>query len=286
MSKLTHGLARATRATGLDVARLAGGGIVLRRRRGEPMVVATIGDHTSVVTTESDPGQLQRGLGHHLAQQQVNWVLDALDINCVLDVGANVGQFAGAIRDDGFTGRIVSFEPLPQFLTELGERAADDPDWRVLPYALGDADTTTEINVSDGTMSSILPSSRFGRRWRSKLRETHQETIEVRRLDGLFEQAVDGITDPRVFLKLDTQGYDLFAFRGAGDRIKQIPALMSEVCSVPIYQGMPRLTEQIAEYESAGFQMSGMYPVSLHQRTLRVIEFDAVMVRPEAVTSA
>ena len=39
-------------------------------------------------------------------------MLAAHNVNLVFDVGANTGQFAKAIRGDGFNGRIVSFEPL------------------------------------------------------------------------------------------------------------------------------------------------------------------------------
>ena len=36
------------------------------------------------------------------------------DIDCVFDVGANVGQYATALRDRvGFRGQIISFEPNP-----------------------------------------------------------------------------------------------------------------------------------------------------------------------------
>ena len=46
------------------------------------------------------------------------------DISCVVDVGANDGGFAAAIRGHGYTGRIISFEPLQQPYTALRRRAA------------------------------------------------------------------------------------------------------------------------------------------------------------------
>jgi hypothetical protein len=97
----------------------------------------------------------------------------------------------------------------------------------------------------------------------------------------VYDELVAGLDDPRVYLKLDTQGYDLEAFAGAGDRIKQVVGMQSEVSSVPIYDGMPRLTEQIAVYEDAGFELTGMFPVITDAATMRIIEFDAVMVRAE-----
>ena len=60
-----------------------------------------------------------------------------------------------------------------------------------------------------------------------------------------LDQATDGLEEPRIFLKMDTQGYDLATVRGAGDRLGDVLALQSEVSCLPIYDGMPRMTEQL-----------------------------------------
>ena len=59
--------------------------------------------------------------------------------------------------------------------------------------------------------------------------------------------------------------------------------MQSEVACVPIYDGMPRLPEQLEEYESRGFEVAGMFMVSRDVPTMRVIEFDMTLVRPAAV---
>jgi hypothetical protein len=46
---------------------------------------------------------------------------------------------------------------------------------------------------------------------------------------------------------------------------------------------MPHLTEQLATYEAAGFEITGMFPVIFDRQTMRVIEFDAVMARADAL---
>ncbi len=222
-------------------------------------------------------------MGGYLGERHAAWALRRLDVSCVLDVGANTGQFGQRLRRMGYRGRIVSFEPVAATAEKLRQTAADDPDWVVHALALGDEDTTAEINVRPGTMSSLLPSSDFGRSWNERLEDATTETIQVRRLDGILDEALAGLDEPRVFLKMDTQGYDLATLRGAGERVGDVLGLMSEVSCVPIYEGMPRLPEQVSAYEEAGFEVSGFYPVTRHRRTLRAIEFDVIMVRADAV---
>ncbi len=227
----------------------------------------------------------QKRMGQHLGEEHLAWVLRELGVTCVLDVGANTGQFATRLRRAGYAGHIVSFEPVAHLLAELNRAAARDPHWRVLGYGLGDIDGAAEINVVPGTMSSLLPASSFGQEWSDKLRDAHPETIQVRRLASVYSEALAGLDAARVFLKMDTQGYDLQALRGAGDYLDEVVGLQSEVPCVAIYDGMPGMTEMLSEYEAAGFAISGIFPVTCHRPTLRVIEFDVVMVRAQARTA-
>ncbi len=230
---------------------------------------------------------LQRHVTDFLLEEQVGAILRQLEVNCVLDVGANVGQFGRLLRRGGYQGRIVSFEPLEEFATKLRRKSAKDPGWRIQQYALGDEETTAEINATPGaSLSSLLPASEFGKEWSHKLETSVKETITVRRLDSVLDEVLAGLDDPRVYLKLDTQGYDLPAFRGAGDRLPEILAMQSEVSCLPIYEGMPQLEEQLGVYRQAGFDIAGLFPVSLHRPTLRVLEFDAILVRQEAFSAS
>ena len=166
-----------------------------------------------------DMNQLQKRLGDYLAKEQIAWVLRELGITCVLDVGANVGQYAKMLRRAGYSGRIVSFEPLPHLAAVLRRESSADPDWIVVDCGLGSEDAEVDINVVPGTMSSMLEPSEFGEQWSRTLRDREHRTerIKVRRLDSVFDDAVAGLSDPRVYLKLDTQGFDLQAFEGAGE---------------------------------------------------------------------
>lgn len=254
-----------------------------------PLQVQPVGDGSIGATllwnrkaVRSRPMAFQRELSGVLAGEQLAWTLSSLRVNCVLDVGANVGQYARLLRSLGYRGRIVSLEPVARPLRRLREAAAHDPRWRVLPCAAGAETTRAVIHAAPGTLSSLLPASDFGRGWSSRLEQTTPETVSVRRLDEVWEEATSGIARPRVFVKLDTQGYDLAAFAGLGDRASDVVGLQSELACVPLYQGMPLLPEQLSVYQAAGLELAGMFPVSREPRTQRVIEYDAVLVRAGA----
>jgi FkbM family methyltransferase len=225
----------------------------------------------------------QKRIGEFFLAEEVARVLRATEANLVLDVGANVGQFAEGLRRHGFEGRIASFEPVSEPFARLQATAEGDELWSAYHYALGADDGTAEINRVPGTMSSLLPASDFGKGWSDKLRKQTTETIQVRRLDGVLAEVADGIDPVRAYLKMDTQGFDLEVFEGAGAGLGAVVAMQSEMSCVPIYDGMPRLPQQWTVYEDAGFEAVGVYPVSRDHATLRAIELDLVLVRPAEV---
>src|SRR5262245_42623283 len=81
-----------------------------------------------------------------------------LAIDCVLDVGANLGQYRDFLRDEvGFRGTIVSFEPIPAHAQAMRERSTHDASWIVENCALGASPGTAKLNVmSSTTFSSFL----------------------------------------------------------------------------------------------------------------------------------
>lgn len=234
----------------------------------------------------ADAWQMQKAAHNYLASRHVASLLQHYRVNCVFDVGANVGQYGRSLRNLGYTGRIVSFEPVAATAAKLRQKAERDPDWHVYHCALGREERVDTMNVVQGTMSSILGPSEFGSRRYKRFRNTAAEDIHVRRLDALLDEALKGIDDPRPYLKLDTQGYDLEAFAGAGERSADFVGLQSEVALMQIYQGMPRMHEAIAAYEADGFEITGMFPVTREEATGRVLEFDCVMVRACALPGA
>ncbi len=226
--------------------------------------------------------ELERAIHKFLLPEHLMQLFSAYGVNVVFDVGANRGQYGKLLRKVGYDGHIVSFEPVPDVAKELADYAAGDGKWTVHAIALGRENGMTTMNVVPGTLSSVLPPTDFGATRYEKLTNAVTYEVPVRRLADLLDEALAGIPDPRPYLKLDTQGFDLEAFAGLGERTSEFVAMQSEVAFMEIYAGMPRFDEALAAYEAAGFEVTALYPVSRESSTLRVLEFDCVMVRPSA----
>ena len=227
--------------------------------------------------------EFQLEAAHFLCAQHVAALLELYRVNCVFDVGANTGQYGKALRRFGYRGRIVSFEPVSDTYARLQQAAENDPDWQVYNFALGSEEAVQSISIDWKSMNSLLPPSEYGKERYKRFAKGRTEEIEIRRLDDVMQKALEGISDPRPYLKMDTQGFDMEVFAGAGERISEFVGMQSEVAALRLYEGSPAMAESVAAYEEAGFGVTGMYPVTREPATGRVVEFDCVMVRPEAM---
>jgi FkbM family methyltransferase len=207
----------------------------------------------------------------------VERLLAQADIDLAIDVGANEGQFGRQLRSY-YTEELLSFEPVAKPFAKLAAEAAASPGWHVHQCGLGRERSTRTIYVSDDTaFSSILRTNDYATKRFGRAKPCAEELVTMERLDDVLERTVKDVDRRRIFLKLDTQGFDVEAFHGLGSRIDQVQILQSEVSLIPLYDGMPHWTEVIEVYERAGLHISGMFPVT--RDGSRVIEYDCLMVR-------
>lgn len=206
-------------------------------------------------------------------------LLTKLEINCVIDVGANVGEYGRMLRRIGYRGRIVSIEPVNEVFERLKATAAGDDGWLTLNMACGSAEETRSINVfSQSTLSSLLsPSSNMQAIDPGRVKRT--ETVNVRRLDSFFEETIRELDDPRVFLKTDVQGLDIEVIRGAGECLNQVQGVQAEISMIPLYVGAPDYLEFLAYCRNLGFEPTGFFPIVNSPVSGHLVECDVVLVR-------
>ena len=216
---------------------------------------------------------------HRDFSEHLKRVLDANQIDAVIDVGANKGQYAAMLRQIGFRGHIYSFEPVSSIYAELCRVSKEDRKWHCFNLALGDEVGEKQINVYDShVFSSFLEANDYSKAIWKSLNGVTPERVKVARLEDIFDTLPEKEECHRFMLKLDTQGFDLQAFRGTGTYLDQISVLQTELAMIAIYDAMPDPFATLAEYSSKGFCVSGMYPIN-RDVSQAVIEYDCVMVR-------
>ena len=126
-------------------------------------------------------------------------------------------------------------------------------------YSEDNHEVVIKINPESNEMSSLL-------NLRHPPPEMAEETVQVVPLDSLFTSLMKPIAEPRILLKIDTEGYDLQVFRGATRALPHILALQAELFVEPVFDHAPHYLEALAEFEQAGFELDHLSLVSRTER--------------------
>ena len=199
-------------------------------------------------------------------------------INVVFDVGANAGQFAQQLRETGYEGNIISFEPLSSAFVNLAEAAKNDPTWQVQQCALGDKETTSEINIAENSWSSSLldmlpahvksaPASAY----------IGKEIVDVHTLDAVFPRYCE--PGSRVFLKIDTQGFTKKVLDGGQHSLKIISGLQVEMSLIPLYSGEPLIGDVVSFLYENGFTLILLKPEFMDNCSGQQLQVDGIFFR-------
>jgi hypothetical protein len=138
------------------------------------------------------------------------------------------------------------------------------------------------IHVSPSTpFASFREPSAYGRsQFPTRIEAERVQEVEVSTLDAMWPRFVEGIASPVVFVKLDTQGYDMEVLKGGARSIPRIAGVQCELAVKHIYEGVPGYLEVLRALAGMGFELTGLYPITREDKTLSIIEMDCVMRRP------
>lgn len=202
------------------------------------------------------------------------------NIDLVLDVGANVGDYALLLRDLGYKGQIVSFEPLSAPYAQLVAISDRDRRWEAAPrMAIGDRDGEITINISANDRSSSVlevldkhidaaPDSAY----------IDSETVKLSSLDTVVPKYLKPEFDS-VFLKIDVQGFERQVLEGATKILPRIKGIQLELSLVPLYQGQPHYVDMLKFLERLGYELHGVVYGFTDPKTARLLQMDGIFFR-------
>jgi FkbM family methyltransferase len=203
--------------------------------------------------------------------------LRRFDIRSVIDVGANIGQFAALARRLFPSARIFSFEPIDECYRQLVETFSGDQLFKSFPLALGDESGIKQFHHHEySPASSLLSRNDLGVSVFPFTDARRETQITVERLDAV---AAGLELEPEILVKLDVQGYEDRVIDGGRAVLAKARLALVEVNFYVQYETQALFHDVYARLRELGFDYRG----NLHQ--LRspiddtVLEADALFVR-------
>jgi FkbM family methyltransferase len=223
--------------------------------------------------------ELHRANPMNVWEYRVARMLNDRGIRTVLDVGANAGQYAGTLLENGFRGTVLSFEPLPDAWDKLRSKAASSPRWQVAErIALSDrAGEAAFYEAANSVSSSLLPMST--RHLDAAPNSTLQQEITVKTAP-LDEYLAAHPVELPAFLKIDVQGAETLVLRGAQNALRNaIAGLQLEMSLQRLYDGQQLYWELDGFLRSEGFECCDILPEFRDSRSFELLQFDGIYFR-------
>lgn len=204
------------------------------------------------------------------------------NIDYVVDVGANRGQFVSFLRSSiGYKSNVLSIEPIPELVNILRSKSKYDSHWEILPVAVDVSQSKRQFNLmkSDTFSSFLEPSDIPEFDFSDKNLVVDRINVETVSLQSVLDDILSRNPSHNIFLKLDTQGYDYQILSSSQHILKHISALMVEISFKSIYQSQEGDWLTLLQFlNNNGFELcsidqnnSGHFPY--------LIESDALFLR-------
>ncbi|WP_430013158.1 FkbM family methyltransferase [Microcystis ichthyoblabe FBCC-A1114] len=217
----------------------------------------------------SEAAKMQRLLAYH-------------NIDLVFDVGSNIGQYAKLLRELGYSGRIVSFEPLSSAYSQLKAVSEKDPLWEIAPQAaIGNQEGEIIINIAGNSYSSsALPMLDAHLESAPESAYSGSETVKLSRLDTIAKDYIKSETKS-IFLKIDVQGLEKQVLEGATAILPLVKGIKLELSLVPLYESQVLFKEMIHIVEKLGYELYGIEPGFTAEKTGRMLQMDGIFFKPD-----
>ncbi len=198
----------------------------------------------------------------------------------ILDVGANIGQFAYTATQFYPQAQIHCFEPEPESAAALAENVAALKQIKVHTCALGDRVGEVEFHVNQYSLaSSVLPIARAHREAFPDAVEKATITVAQETLDGVCAQIP---LEAPVLLKIDVQGYESSVLAGATEMLKSIDYALVEVSFEPMYQGEKGFRDILQVMEESNFSFRCPIDISTSAKNNRYVQMDALFIHKDS----
>jgi FkbM family methyltransferase len=177
----------------------------------------------------------------------------------IFDVGGHRGETIRQYRARFPDAVVYSFEPFPDSLASLNKNFGDDPLTKIIPVAVAEQPGPRILYINDvDATNSLLPAVTSSRRYLPGKGTKGSIQVDATSIDEFVEShRVETIH----ILKMDIQGGELMALKGAQRALKEIqmPLIYTEIMFVPHYENQPLLNDIWDFLAGYGYSMFDVY---------------------------
>jgi FkbM family methyltransferase len=179
------------------------------------------------------------------------------NLETVVDIGANRGQFSLAVRQWAPQARVISFEPLPGPASVFLKVFYGDDRVLLRQAAIGPhpEQRTMHVSARDDS-SSLLPIASLQEKIFPGTAECSTIEVQVAPLDDFLKE--DDIEAPAM-LKLDVQGFEYEALAGCESLLSRFNFVYCECSFVELYSGQKLAADVIKWLAERGLRLSGIF---------------------------
>lgn len=204
--------------------------------------------------------------------------LEAYDINTILDIGANEGQFAQEIHEVFPNAFIYSFEPLSSCFERLQKNMDRVEKFKAFMFAIGDFNGEKHIYKNEfSPSSSILPMGKLHKEIFPFTQNMVKEKIAVRCLDDAVDEFNLHIKES-ILIKMDVQGYEDKVVFGGKDMFSKTSIIITEMSFVELYRGQCLFDGIYCLLKELGYIYAGNVGQLVNPQNGRPIQSDVIFL--------
>lgn len=209
--------------------------------------------------------------------RNLKW-LQQYEIQTILDLGANEGQFAEFIRTVFPKANIICFEPLYSCFKVLSDKFNNDSSIEFLNIALGDFNGQFEMYSNDFSPSSSLLKMKQEHITNFPFTEKAKiENIKVKTLDSIAD---DLILNKEVLVKIDVQGFEGNVLKGGMKFFATIPKIVIiETSIVELYENEMSFGDIYDIFLSLGYKYAGNMNQLYSPVDGKILQVDAIFIK-------
>lgn len=200
----------------------------------------------------------------------------------IVDLGAANGDVSADFLKAFPNLEFHLFEPLKESYTNCVQKFKGNPNVNIHNKAVGNIAGQTIINQAATNQSSSLLSFADNQKEEFFIERIGQvinkETIDVVRLNDYLK-----VDKPIWLLKLDLQGYEVEALKGADNLLKQTRFVLCEMMNHDSYNGAPQYHDIDTYLRSQGFKL--LDTVGGLRRSNKLLEFDSIYYNPALISA-